>query len=527
MRRSIVFLTFTLVFSPLGAQEEPMSPGIVLPKLMLEVEDIQLTNIEAILPTQDELGSPRIELPLPEPEDLTIDMSSLSMGSSTAVLPETGGEPLVPYYAAGAIGAGSMNYLLGELELSLPGSNPAFDLRFSHQGADGYWTGESYQSAGSGSYYRQEDFEGSLQWSQEALSVEGEISFLEREDGLQNYGGTGAFEALKSRDWQGIVSMDWALSPAWSLTGLVHYTGEYNILTGGNPQDFTENKIRIGAGARWAGKKHSLQLVPLGQYWGVKEGDEHIAALSVEAKGSWGGLGYQLNGEGGWDFNDGYWSPFRLDLTYATGFNWGLSLWGERVQKYYSTALQDQRFSHPTEKLKPVDGWGGGIAGRYQWKDWNLSLSVPYYLYATREVSTGEIDPETGLFLSVTDEGPQITPQLALGYDKGGFYGDFSLSTTFLEDTSWADTTSIGLDLGYDGPGPWGLTWSNWYVLQGEEKNNLPQSQLEGYYKINEGLLLALVGEDLLSPFMDEGRRIHETYLEPGVLMNFQVRISF
>jgi len=80
MKRTIVlftafsFITFFLfsVIHPVAQEMEPSEPEIVLPSVVLEIEDLSVENVRAKLP-ENELVPPEIEVPLPEAEELQIE----------------------------------------------------------------------------------------------------------------------------------------------------------------------------------------------------------------------------------------------------------------------------------------------------------------------------------------------------------------------------------------------------------------------------------------------------------------------
>ena len=82
--RFVYILTFLLclfLFFPIpfaqgeegrDADEEPIDPDIVLPSVILEIEDLSIEVIDAVLPEEDELLPPEREVPLPEQDVMEI-----------------------------------------------------------------------------------------------------------------------------------------------------------------------------------------------------------------------------------------------------------------------------------------------------------------------------------------------------------------------------------------------------------------------------------------------------------------------
>ncbi|WP_028974499.1 hypothetical protein [Spirochaeta cellobiosiphila] len=528
MRKLLILGIFTIISTSLVfGQEAPEEPGIVLPRLMLEVQDIDLDDIQTILPSQEELGSPDIELPLPQPEDLQVDMSSIVLNDSIEITPETTGNRVIPYYASGAIGAGSMNYLMGQIELSMPNSNPDFDLKFSHEAMDGYWSGDSYQSAGSGSYNRQEIFHGDLSIQKDLLTFGGNLDFKEREDGLQNGGGLNEYESQRTRNIDANGNVTWNIKPHWNVLGYGEYSGFFSVLTGTNPYDTNENRVKASGGIQWFSDDVSIKAAPYGQYWSVEKGSKSMAGVEMNSEGAKGTFRYSIDSQLGWGFNDALWSPFHLTLSYRPNYQLGFEVYGGRIQEYYSTSLINDLYLLPTLDLKENLGWTGGISASYTWSSFNLSFNVPYSYYESRQVITKDLEAQSGLFVTEKDDGPQLRPKSTIGYENNGFYTNGGLELTLFEDSWYEDYTKVTWDFGYESVSQWGIRWTNWYILRNSGSDSMPQSNIEGYYKVNQGLVIALEGQDLLSPFISEGRELYGTYLEPGFLVNLQARISF
>jgi hypothetical protein len=102
---------------PARAQEiEPEEPEIVLPRVLLEIEDLSVETITAGLP-EDELLPEELEVPLPEPEDLVIDEPSIMLSppraESTVLTREEG--KYVNF--EGVIGVGSRNNFMSGFSL--------------------------------------------------------------------------------------------------------------------------------------------------------------------------------------------------------------------------------------------------------------------------------------------------------------------------------------------------------------------------------------------------------------------------
>ena len=71
MKTSMVAAVLLLSLAPLFAQEsgpavEPQEPDIILPEVILRIEDFSVEEVEAGIPGGEELSAPERTIPLPE-----------------------------------------------------------------------------------------------------------------------------------------------------------------------------------------------------------------------------------------------------------------------------------------------------------------------------------------------------------------------------------------------------------------------------------------------------------------------------
>jgi hypothetical protein len=184
IRAGLLRLFFiTVVLAASGAQESgpqaPADTSIEVPDLLLRVEELELQEVDAVLPQPGSLALGQVDVPLPGAGDLEIDQSAFVVRPPGVAGTSVAG-PTV--FSSGRLGAGSSNYILGELELFRLGSDPRFRMRFRHESLDGY----AFSAPGSGFFAYENLIDGSIEAGDDerlALAVDG--SFRERVDGLQ------------------------------------------------------------------------------------------------------------------------------------------------------------------------------------------------------------------------------------------------------------------------------------------------------------------------------------------------------
>ena len=184
----------------------PQDTEIVIPEMMLQIEELQVPQVSAVLPEEGELVLGRMSVLLPGAQELYIDEAVF-----TVPLPGSIRQLDSPsIFSSGRLGAGTANHILGELSLFRLGDSPRFRLRFSHEGIDGYQFGE----AGTGYFSITNIIDGWFTGGTNRLSSEFEAAFSEEVHGLQ---GQSDFYSVGLRRTVGNAQMRFAPDPVISL----------------------------------------------------------------------------------------------------------------------------------------------------------------------------------------------------------------------------------------------------------------------------------------------------------------------
>lgn len=157
---------------------EPVDTEIVIPDFVLEVEDLTVDEVEAVLPQGDDLALGAIELPLPDAGELSV--ANLAFDAPLPTSSPAGSRTSA--FSTGRLGAGTTNRIVGELSVYKLGDDPRFRLGFSHEGLDGYQSADP----GTGFYSFANAIDGWVAAATETLELEVEGEFAEHERGLQD-----------------------------------------------------------------------------------------------------------------------------------------------------------------------------------------------------------------------------------------------------------------------------------------------------------------------------------------------------
>jgi hypothetical protein len=183
MRKVLLFLLVPFL-GHAQADLGPSEPEIVLPQLILQIEDLSVETVEAKLPSDTELLPPERALPLLSEGEIPVGEPSVVPAAPPSDTTQAG-QPAQGLTAEAALGAGLESTILGTLSVKTLGSSPRLSLSFSHLTIDGF----NGRAAGSGYDSRNDDLSGEL--AMNLGSLEGHIqgSFIDDEAGMQGKGG--------------------------------------------------------------------------------------------------------------------------------------------------------------------------------------------------------------------------------------------------------------------------------------------------------------------------------------------------
>lgn len=542
----ILLLTMTLqsvqAQMPTQPQGEEEETELVLPEIVITVEDLNQESVEGLLPSDIELPIPELTLPLPEESALSLSETALPLPPANSDAPTYTSEApegrQTPVYSQGAIGAGSSNNVFGTLGLFKLGKDPRFSLSFLHEGLDGYWNGSAYRKAGAFTLNRTDrlDLDVRAQWGPGEFRME--THYREKEDGLQGVN-TGGYQTLLFRQWKLAAQYGWAILPDQEFFAEASFLADTRVLTGQAPVSATELAPRIEAG------------------WQIRWGVDDLVRLSVDAEwdtfnrsanqvqevglrtgvlGRWEFSplqGTNLRGEGRilWDGSTRWYFPFQFsadsqwDIWSIGGSVIGESQPMTRNQLWEKNPLLPENSSLLTYS-QAEQGWKAGLWGQgIFWESLKVKASVDFELWQSR-FDPRELDPTTGLLNLTTFQGQTWLPSLALSW--GGATG-WSLGlgwvSAFGERLYWDFEHSLEGQAGYvSSDRQWGFQSKVEWLLT--RTIPAPQWDLTVFTKLTEGIRLSMEVLDPLSLMMSAGRTGPGGYLRPGFQVKFLTQIS-
>jgi hypothetical protein len=533
----LLMLLFAL--PSLGAQEtEPEEPDIVLPEVILRIEDFSVEEVEAVLPEDEDLLPKERQVPLPEAEELEVaePASPLEVGEARE-FPEE--QPASILSAQAILGAGTMSHVYSLISLNRLGREPRFRLRFYNETLDGI----AGEPTGSGYDFRQYSLDGEIRAPLSGWTLRGEGLLEEQERGLQQESPSG-YASRIAHTTSGGLGLEMPFGERFTLTTGFETSYTSSLLTGPvaggpSPEEISElllspevagtfrfGPVWLGFDARYAyrelldGDGGVVHRVGAGATFGVE-------FLEV----------YRFEAMGGWLYSSaaGHLGPFSLSFS---GSPWPVFSFqvagGYRVaEPTYAEILETFPFADLPVTLVDNHGWfvdvglnlgigrSLGLSAGIR-TDWNSGLP----LVATLDRFGGD------LFVLDQQEGVSISTEVGLRWHAGSVLTLGSrLASQFLQKSvvdplhrlqiqleastpseTWGGSVTFELGLGYDPAAP--------------AISTIPVLDLSAFIRVSEAIVLRGEVTDLLYPLIGGKRLAAPPFAEEGLRGSVYVEIN-
>ncbi len=539
MRRHAAWIALLVLLAPLtaGAQSSsqsgvqaaaPGEPQIVMPQVILQVEDLSVEKVVAQLPPADTLLPPDRPVPVLSEGDLAVGdpvIPAASAPSDQTVVPE--GKLLSSDIT---LGAGMQNRILGSLSLKTLGPDPRFAIRFDHETVDGL----AGHPPGSGFNTRSDLLDGSLKFGLLGMDTSLGGTYAESENGLQGlspYGARLVRSISGNADFSG-APLSWLSLDASAAASTDSLTLE--LPASGQPFQRSDLRVSPAVSAQARFGVVTLGLKSLYSYRtdsGIGGGGLHRFSAGGSISASLPGA-FLLAGDVGWFWNSDGLSlvPFSLSIT---GTPWDfltVSLsGGYKVQTYdLHDILASSSFAGSPAALLDDHGWfGTGSLQLTITRDLSASVTGSFMASNALPVGSATVDPGTGLFPVVPTSGYRFSTDSGL---RWGISSAFSLAVGWHEE--WMQVPfftplySLSAEIvGIDPSGRFGGTLS----ATSEARPGvlvLPVLRLSGFWKVSDSVRLQLDADDLLWPLLTSPRTDLGGYLTPGLRVTGSIGMS-
>ncbi len=523
-----------LVFLPvIAASQGPIDPGepeIVLPQVILEIEDVSVENVQATLPPEEELLPPERQASLPA-------VGEIAVGEPSIPAPESGAEQVKGGERALAVdallGAGTESTILGKLNVKTLGRDPRVSLSFSHQNIDGF----SGHSPGSGYDTRSDELGADLKARVGPFDLGVKGNFHDGEDGMQ---GEGPFISRLSRTAGGSVgvradALDWL-----SVGGSMEAGLDTFILTGDSPLSMDETRLSPGlcAEARFDPVKIGLstRFTVRNADYGVDDVRDQKAriglSISVELPSS-----MLLEGSAAWwwDSEEGSLFPFEVRFSGApfgsVAFGVGA---GYKVQSYAMADILSACPLFVPRYLIDDHGW---------FADSTLTLSVAKdlafnaaaFLMESREMpdaagsTSATQDPGTGLFTLTQRSALRFSSDLGIRWNAvPGLTLGAGWKHQYLKRPAFVARDELTAEaIVMEKSGAYGADASFTLRMGAPFTTQLPDVGIGGFVRISDVLQMRVDVKDILQPALDGPRESIDPFEEPGFRVIAGARLSF
>jgi len=544
MKRLSGLLFFSLLcMGPVWTQTtEPEEPDLILPPMILEVEDPALEEVQAAIPEAEDIDLYLQVTDLPEPEEIELSQDAFDL-----VVPGGIEGPGIAggrdFFSDSTLGIGTQNHFLGDISLFMLGDEPRAMLRFHHEGRDGFWghlSGEGYNT-------RRESFEGDLSFHPGSVEIDLAGSLIEDEFGFQ--GRVEGFSSLIHRILTGSGNIEVPVKERIAAGGSVSTVISNIVLAtaaGGGAAGLPEQDTEVDIQAGFFGNLDT-QYVRFGldgEYrflnWLETGSPVHVLSGSVRAESNFPfALDVQADAGVNWIPGVDPAFPFSLSTTaylggimtvyISGGYRWDMASFGDLWNRF---PLVDSRNASGDRYVQQYEsGWFIDGEIRYEPSDAFSVEAACSWLYASSRFQPKDFLPGRGLFSQEWSPGTvfsarsgfswRIGDSLTLDSGVGGilFGADF-INPSFEVNASIEYAPLEGL---------FGFSSEVDYTIYNEALvpiAMLPQASISGFFRISEGVSLSLEAEDIVSALTSEPSYTWGGYTSPGFALVFKTNLS-
>ncbi len=531
---SILLFFMLKVWCPFGQDMEPQEPDIILPMVVMEIEDLSVEDITAELPESPELLTPERGYPLPEAGDLEVeetpfDISVPEEGVSAAYI--TRRKDLI---AEAVLGTGNLNHFFGNVSLFKFGEPPEGKIFFEHEMLDGF----SSKPPGSGYNIREDSLEGMVRFNLSELNfqIDGEFHDLER--GLQ---GNGDFYSKINRFVTGDAEVKYELSDQFTIKGALNTSVASQLITeSGNQASVPEGTTEFILSPTVTGELQ-LERVYLGfsprlSYRSVS-GNPDLSLTRIQAAGKVGiDLSdiFRVDGNISWYWSDNtdHLFPFHLALSVTPSDSFTIQAKaGYRLIEYNLIGVfNDYYLADAPDTLEDNHGWFFDLGSRWILSDyWILNAEVSLMDNSGMLTPGEQIDGTTGLFPLYQEESVTLSTDIGARWNiLKGLSLRFGLSSELLDRPRFFPQYRFSIELdALEQSGKYGGGLTSIFLTGEHEYIQAPLIEVNGFYRIADSIRLSLEIKDLLAPVLDRPRYSWYPYIEKGFSITLKTYINF
>jgi len=510
---------------------EPEEPEIVLPSIILEIEDLSIESVTAALPEEEELLPPELRFPLPEAGELEVAEPQMDF-----TIPETG----APVYqvkegkyltAEAVLGTGTSNQFYSRISLYFLGEKPEGKILYQHETVDGF----SSKSPGSGYNMREDRVESFLNFNLWDIDLRTEGAFNDRERGLQ---GNGDFYSKINRFIDAGLEGEYRLNDRFILKGSFEASSANQLLTKVIPgtEEVNEYYISTSFGGEFQFTRGLFGILPSFSYRSIPE----YPGLSLGRSLVQGYFGvdlsevYRLDGTLGWFWSkkSGHLVPFDLTLSALISDFLSLSIGGGyRIPEYnLADIFMEYPLGNIPSTLEDNHGWFFDV--RTNWipfQGWIIDAGLFYMNNSSMPNFLKTVNENTGLFPFYQVPAHRLSVDIGARWIiSDSFSARAGLESEVLEKPEFYPEHRITLDMNMiEKQGKYGGGATLDFSTGVNDFIQAPLLDLSGFYRLGEFVRFVVEASDLLYPLLDGPRYYWYPYVDPGFTLSMKVHINF
>lgn len=243
---TISLVLAALLPSSLCAADQPPPPELVLPEVTLDIKDLSVENVQAMLPPASPPVIVRADVVFPPVPELAVEQPTRRLAAEGSDPLGGSASPQSPLATQATLGAGTQNRVIGDLNVSTTGGNTQSSLAFSHDSADGI----SGQKQGSGFNTRDDAIAGAISGNLGPVAGGLTGSYSEKEVGLQQQ--SSVYVSRLGRNLDGTATLSFQPLDWLTVDGSVRGVTDSLTLASASPAQENEYKgaSHLSASAR-------------------------------------------------------------------------------------------------------------------------------------------------------------------------------------------------------------------------------------------------------------------------------------
>jgi hypothetical protein len=539
VRKVLLLIGVVAVISALFAsvacsqEVEPAEPEIVLPPVILELEDLSIERVTADLPGDEELLPPEQDFPLPEADELVIEEPKIELTLQQANQPAFQLREGKYLTTDAVLGIGTLNEFYSRLSLYYLGKSPEGKILYQHETVDGF----SSEPPGTGHSIDEDRLEGFINFDFNRALFRLEGVFYDVERGLQEQG---SFFSKINRFIVPEAELELKLGEHFSMTSSLYSHFTKQLLTGGTAGtvDIDEYSIGPSLTGKFQFDRGAFGLTPSYRHRDASD----LSGFSLNRVQVLGFFeaditdSYRIEGSGGW-----YWSentehlfPFQLELAAVVSDFFSFSAGGgRRIEEFdLKDVYSDYPLTDTPVSLDENKEWFASFrAGWAPFQGWMIDGGLTFRDSSAMPDPEEAVDLVTGLFTFNQNDARRLSLDFGARWNiSKSFTTRLGWDHEFLDKPEFYPRNKILFELnGIQQDGKFGGGLTSEFTAGVNDFVQLPVVYLSGFYRINDFLRFIVELDDVLYPLLedDDPRFSWFPYVDPGFILKTKVNINF